>query len=213
MDRDAERPHMRDDPPRARKAASDVSTCNHAPAGRRSSACSSSAIRARPGRATAISARSRSSGSTGTPSSARSARCSAEATEDFREAKLTPDEFRRFFAPRLQFFLQGLEGHHQIEDFQYFPIFRRAEPRLAKGFDVLEGDHEAIHADILRVVDAANELLGTIEGDADRRRAATDAYADTSETPAQGPLRHLDDEEDLIVPVILDQGERKLFYG
>jgi iron-sulfur cluster repair protein YtfE (RIC family) len=137
----------------------------------------------------------------------------AEATEDFRKATLTPDEFRRFFAPRLQFFLQGLEGHHQIEDFQYFPIFRRAEPRLAKGFDVLEGDHEAIHADILRVVDAANELLGTIEGDADRRRVAKDAYAHTSERLLKGLIRHLDDEEDLIVPVILDQGERKLFYG
>ncbi len=137
----------------------------------------------------------------------------AQATEDFREAKLTPDAFRRFFAPRLQFFLQGLEGHHQIEDFQYFPIFRRAEPRLLKGFDVLEGDHEAIHADILRVVEAANGLLRTLEGGSDALRAATDAYAETSGRLLKSLVRHLDDEEDLIVPVILDQGERKLFYG
>ncbi len=135
-----------------------------------------------------------------------------EATQDFREAKLTPDEFRRFFAPRLQFFLQGLEGHHQIEDLQYFPIFRRAEPRLVKGFDVLEGDHEAIHAEMLRVVDSANGLLHAIDGDADALRAATDAYADTSGRLLASLVRHLDDEEDLIVPVILDQGERKLFW-
>ncbi len=137
----------------------------------------------------------------------------AAATDDFREAKLTPEEFRRFFAPRLQFFLQGLEGHHQVEDFQYFPIFRLAEPRLLKGFDVLEGDHEAIHADILRVVDAANGLLHALESGPDARRAATDAYADTSGRLLQSLVRHLNDEEDLIVPVILDQGERKLFYG
>jgi Hemerythrin HHE cation binding domain len=135
------------------------------------------------------------------------------ATDEFREAKLTPEEFRRFFAPRLQFFLHGLEGHHQIEDFQYFPIFRLAEPRLAKGFDVLEGDHEAIHADLLNVVDAATGLLRTLGDDRDTRRAATDAYADASGRLLKCLVRHLDDEEDLIVPVILDQGERKLFYG
>jgi hemerythrin-like domain-containing protein len=137
----------------------------------------------------------------------------SQATKDFREAKLTPEEFRRLFAPRLQFFLQSLEGHHQIEDFEYFPIFRLAEPRLVKGFDVLEGDHEAIHGEMMRVVDAANGLLGALNGDADKLRTATDTYADTSERLLNFLVRHLDDEEDLIVPVILDQGERKLFYG
>jgi len=136
------------------------------------------------------------------------------AADDFREAKLAPDDFRRFFAPRLQYFLQGLEGHHQMEDYQYFPIFRQAEPRLLKGFDVLEGDHEAIHADIVCVVDAANGLLRTLDGDgADKLRTATDVYVDTCGRLLKGLVRHLDDEEDLIVPVILDQGERKLFYG
>ncbi len=136
-----------------------------------------------------------------------------DATADFREGRLTPDQFRRFFAPRLQYFLQGLEGHHQIEDHHYFPVFRAAETRLLKGFDVLEGDHEALHEAIGRTVDAANALLGTMESDGDARRAATDAYADSSERLVQGLRRHLDDEEDLIVPVILDQGERKLFWG
>jgi len=134
------------------------------------------------------------------------------ATSEFREDGLAADEFRRFFAPRLQFFLQSLEGHHQIEDLHYFPVFRAAESRLTKGFDVLENDHEAIHGDILRVVDAANALLGKMESDDDARRVATDRYANESERLLKGLARHLDDEEDLIVPVILDQGERKLFY-
>jgi hypothetical protein len=30
---------------------------------------------------------------------------------------------------------------------------------------------------------------------------------------AQRLVRHLDEEEDLITPVILDQGERKLFFA
>jgi hemerythrin-like domain-containing protein len=136
-----------------------------------------------------------------------------DATAEFREGRLPPDQFRRFFAPRLQFFLQGLEGHHQIEDHHYFPVFRAAETRLLKGFDVLEGDHEVLHENIMRVVGAANALLGRMESDADTLRAATDHYADASERLVQTMGRHLDDEEDLIVPVILDQGERKLFWG
>ena len=63
----------------------------------------------------------------------------------------------------------------------------------------------------MRTVDSANALLRTIEGDDDARRAATDSYADASERLLKFLLRHLDDEEDLIMPVILDQGERKLF--
>ncbi len=136
-----------------------------------------------------------------------------KATGEFREGKLPAPEFRRFFAPRLQFFLESLQGHHQIEDFQFFPLFKLAEARLARGFDVLEEDHEAIHAEILRVVDSANALLRTMEGDADQRWAATERYAEASETLLTFLLKHLGDEEDLIVPVILDQGERKLFWG
>ena len=124
---------------------------------------------------------------------------------------MPPEEFRRFFAPRLQFFLQNLEGHHQIEDQHFFPLFRAAEKRLVKGFDVLESDHEAIHAEIIRTVESANGLLRTMESDDDARRKATDAYADASERLLKFLVRHLDDEEDLIMPVILDQGERKLF--
>lgn len=134
-----------------------------------------------------------------------------KATDDFREGKLQPPEFRKFFAPRLQFFLESLEGHHHVEDYSYFPIFRAAEKRLAKGFDVLEGDHEAIHAEILRTVEIANGLLRAMDSHEDARRAATDLYAGASERLIKFLVRHLADEEDLIMPVILDQGERKLF--
>ncbi len=134
-----------------------------------------------------------------------------KATTEFREQRSAAAEFRAFFAPRLQFFLQNLEGHHQIEDLHYFPVFRAAESRLVKGFDVLERDHEAIHAQILQVVDAANSLLGKLDSDDSIRRAATEDYAAAGEGLLKSLSRHLGDEEDLIVPVILDQSERELF--
>ena len=133
------------------------------------------------------------------------------ATAQFREGMLSAERFASFFAPRLQVFLSELEGHHQVEDLYYFPVFRMAEKRLVRGFDVLEGDHATIHAAILGVVDAANELLRRVDGDPDSRRTATGAYSEASDWLLGGLLRHLDDEEDLIVPIILDRGEETLF--
>ena len=46
--------------------------------------------------------------------------------------------------------------------------------------------------------------------DADRLRFAGDAYADASDRLMILLGRHLDDEEDLIVPLILDRGEHDL---
>ena len=54
-----------------------------------------------------------------------------QVTEQFRAGKLPPIEFARQFVPRLQFILDQLNAHHQIEDFHYFPIFRAADTRLA----------------------------------------------------------------------------------
>jgi Hemerythrin HHE cation binding domain len=134
------------------------------------------------------------------------------ATGDFRGGLIAPRDFQGWFAPRLQFFLSQLHEHHQVEDYHYFPVFRAAEERLAAGFDVLENDHEVIHAAIMRSVESANGFLQSL-GDADKQRFAGDAYAETSDKLLKQLLQHLGDEEDLIVPVILDRGERALGIG
>jgi hypothetical protein len=128
----------------------------------------------------------------------------------FRDGALAPADFPRQFVPRLQFLLQQLGAHHQIEDLHYFPIFRAADERLARGFDVLEGDHHAIHADMAATAETANALLRALSGDADTLRRRGDDYAAASGALLKGLIRHLDDEEDLIVPLILDRGEDAL---
>jgi len=128
----------------------------------------------------------------------------------FREGTLAPAEFPRHFVPRLQFLLSQLTVHHQIEDLHYFPIFRAAEVRLARGFDVLEDDHHAIHADMAATADTANALLRALAGDADALRRCGDDYAAASGVLLKGLISHLDDEEDLIVQLILDRGEAAL---
>jgi len=131
-------------------------------------------------------------------------------TEQFRAGRLPPIEFARQFVPRLQFVLDQLNVHHQIEDFHYFPIFRAAEARLAIGFDVLEGDHQHIHGEMARTAETANALLQALRSDSDSLRRCSDGYADASAVLLKGLIRHLDDEEDLIVPLILDRGEEEL---
>ncbi|MBI3703624.1 MAG: hemerythrin domain-containing protein [Rhizobiales bacterium] len=82
----------------------------------------------------------------------------------YRSGALSAAEFPRQLVPRLQFLLSQLDAHHQIEDLHYFPIFRAADARLERGFDVLEGDHHAIHADMDRTVETANALLQALSG-------------------------------------------------
>jgi hemerythrin-like domain-containing protein len=128
----------------------------------------------------------------------------------FREGTLAPADFPRQFVPRLQFLLSQLNVHHQIEDLHYFPIFRAADTRLARGFDVLESDHHAIHADMAATAESANALLRALAGGADALPRCGDEYAAASGALLKGLIRHLDDEEDLIVPLILDRGEEAL---
>ncbi len=133
-----------------------------------------------------------------------------ETTAQFRNGAMPAAEFPRQMVPRLQFLLQQLGVHHRIEDQHYFPIFRAADERLARGFDVLEGDHHAIHDDMAATADTANSLLRALSGNGEGLVRCGDAYAGASGVLIKGLIRHLDDEEDLIVPLILDRGEDAL---
>jgi len=75
---------------------------------------------------------------------------------------------------------------------------------------VLEEDHHTIHADMARTAETANALLRALADDADSARRCGDDYATASGALIGGLMRHLDDEEDLIVPLILDRGEEAL---
>lgn len=133
------------------------------------------------------------------------------AADEFRAGTRGAVDFGTWTAPRLQGYLSALHGHHQIEDFHYFPAFRAAEQRLAAGFDLLAKDHERLHADIVNIVETINAFLSTLRegeaGDADAQRQAGERYCDAADALLGRLMRHLDDEEDLIIPIMIDRGE------
>ena len=70
-----------------------------------------------------------------------------------------------------------MHGHHQIEDFHYFPAFRRAEPQLAAGFDRLEREHASLSRSVEAALAALGELRAAAERSAEPAAAATQQLA------------------------------------
>ena len=122
----------------------------------------------------------------------------------------------RQFAARLSRFggmlVGDLHGHHQIEDFQYFPLLARLEPGIARGFEMLETDHHALDARLAAFTEAANAVLRPAVDGAGYAALREGGAAFAGELGALNRLldRHLEDEEDLVVPVILRHGEGRL---
>jgi hemerythrin-like domain-containing protein len=131
-------------------------------------------------------------------------------TQAFRAGRWSAADFQRIFVPRLNQFLQHLNMHHQIEDNTYFPRFRALDPRMAAGFDLLANDHGVIHEALLASAESARGLLAVLAADQDAVRRGADDYASASERLLALLLRHLSDEEDLVIPAMLEHGERSV---
>jgi hypothetical protein len=74
----------------------------------------------------------------------------------------------------------------------------------------LEKDHDTIHHVMDRMAGAANDFMIIDVANTDRLRFVGDDFVDAAERLVRYLGRHLDDEEDLIIPLILDRGEGKL---
>lgn len=98
------------------------------------------------------------------------------------------------------FLLNQLHEHHGIEDHHYFPQLAALEPRLAAGFELLDADHQALDGHIHALADTTNALLRNTGRDT---AGALDGHLALF---ARFLDRHLIDEEELVVPVILAHG-------
>lgn len=109
--------------------------------------------------------------------------------------------FRTRFLADSEAHFNHLHGHHRLEDRHYFPQFRSIEPRLQAGFDLLQDDHEQLHAALARL---QVQLQALRDADIESQAARTLADAIAVDIYHCGKLlrRHLEDEEDLVIPLL-----------
>lgn len=101
--------------------------------------------------------------------------------------------------------VEQLHMHHQVEDVHYFPVLQSQEPGIARGFDILDRDHGDLGGLLDRLVGTANGTLRTLEDPVGFRDKVGGFHQSISDFG--GFLRrHLTDEEELVVPVILRHG-------
>ena len=109
--------------------------------------------------------------------------------------------FRERFLAGSEGHFSHLHAHHRLEDQHYFPQFRRLEPRLQAGFDLLHEDHAEVDA-ALSTLQAQVRELRAADVETDASRALADAIAVGIYRCGQLLTRHLDDEEDLVIPLL-----------
>jgi hypothetical protein len=130
-------------------------------------------------------------------------------TTDFREGRMSPATFLPLFQRRMGLLLGELDMHHRVEDDYYFPSFAAAAPKLQKGFDILDNDHGVIHGAIYSLGTASREFIAALSGEVSGRDSDALRVAERLAGGIEGfdrtLLRHLEDEEDLIIPLILER--------
>jgi len=129
------------------------------------------------------------------------------AGEDYLAGRLSLRELAVRAPPRLRGMVAKLRGHHEMEDFHYFPSFAAADARLAPGFERLAADHRRLHDDIERALAALRDLRAAAadESLASAARAVAEGYLDASRRFYRRLRGHLDDEEDLVVPLLIER--------
>lgn len=97
----------------------------------------------------------------------------------------------------------NLHGHHDWENYSYFPELSAADSRFDAGLEILERDHLALTEVLDNFTETANRTIYMIQRD--HRQACSEAGVlhTVTETIEAFLQRHLSDEEELAVPIIL----------
>ncbi len=114
-----------------------------------------------------------------------------------------PDAFAARLSEYGNLLVHNLHGHHTWEDRKFFPELAAADKRFQTGLDLLESDHEALDATLDRFSRQSNRVIQLIHLDEPQAKVEAAGLRDTSEEIHAFLARHLADEEDLIVPIIL----------
>ncbi len=124
-------------------------------------------------------------------------------TELFLDGKKDSQEFASNLSYRGGALVNNLHGHHGWEDRSYFPELLAADSSFKVGLDILEKDHVVLHRGLDDFTQAANQTIRLMQSN-NQRSMDEAGKLHTVTTHIESLLvRHLSDEEELAVPIIL----------
>lgn len=124
-------------------------------------------------------------------------------TELYLDRTRQPEDY----SARLSYYgdalVQNLHGHHGWEDHSYFPELSAVDPRFDAGLEILEKDHKALNGFLDAFTRSANKAIKLIQLDEKQARDEAGNLHAVALTIEAILARHLSDEEELAVPIIL----------
>ena len=126
-----------------------------------------------------------------------------EETEAFLDKEMEDQAYAGRLAHFGNLLVRNLHGHHSWEDRRFFPELEAADPRFAAGLEMLESDHVALDDLLDRFTRSANRVVQLSSLEPRQMHEEARPVRDLSETLRGFLARHLTDEEDLVVPILL----------
>lgn len=125
-----------------------------------------------------------------------------KSTEDALNGEQSPPDFCYELATELHYFIPLLEGHHQAESARLYPRLIKHFPKTKLKFDTLEEDHHRLD----RAIDSLGKMPEFLMTHAPTLEAfikTCGSFRTELKTFQLLLNRHLDDEEDLVIPILL----------
>lgn len=126
-------------------------------------------------------------------------------TEKMPDNAMDPQTYVAHLSRYGGMFVEQLHGHHTIEDTQYFPKLINLDSRISGGFDILDKDHHAIDGHLNTFIETANDVMQNRDKIM-KMTTATETFRQHLVKLESLLNRHLIDEEELVVPVVLKYG-------
>ena len=99
--------------------------------------------------------------------------------------------------------IRNLHGHHTWEDRSYFPELSRADRRFQAGQELLESDHLELDNLLDDITQRSNRVIKLFDLDPSQIKNDIGTLREEFAKLSVFLNRHLTDEEDLIVPILL----------
>lgn len=124
-------------------------------------------------------------------------------TQERLDDNSDPESYARRLARFGNMLVRNLHGHHGWEDHQFFPELEAADARFNRGLEMLETDHAEMDQILDDLTGSANRYLKLMDMSPKDADAEVSDILKASEGIQTFLKRHLTDEEDLVVPILL----------